>query len=94
MPWSQVRTQSGSPSHPGNPALDIESTALHPAPGQAGGWWHVWLSGDSPDLQITPGPIQPAPSQAWNTIPAKVLTDARHLGCLQSLHPKNTGPSH
>lgn len=66
-----------------------------PAPGQAGGWWHLWFSGDSPNLQVTPGPLQPVLSQAWSSIPAKVLMDAGHLGHLQSLHPSaNTGPSH
>lgn len=53
----------------------------------------MWLSGDSPNLQVTPGPIQSVLSQAWNNIPVKVLTDAGHLGCLQSLHPKIQGPA-
>lgn len=46
----------------------------------------MWLSGDSPDLQVTPDPIQPALSQAWSNIPVKVLMDAGHLGYLQSFH--------
>lgn len=53
----------------------------------------MWLSGDSPKLQVTPGPIQPALSQAWSNIPAKLLLDARHLGCLQFLHLKIQGPA-
>lgn len=36
-PWNQVKAQPGSPCHPGNPALDIGSTAQHQARQEAGG---------------------------------------------------------
>lgn len=55
---------------------------------------YVALRGQpQPSGHPRPHPACPVLSQAWNNIPVKVLTDAGHLGCLQSLHPKIQGPA-
>lgn len=58
-PRCHVRAQPGSSRHPRSPALDAwPSTLQHSASGQAVSWQHTWLLGDSPILQVTPGPAQ------------------------------------
>lgn len=58
-PQCHVRPQLGSLRHPGTPALDTrQSTLRHPASAWAVSWQCTWLLGDSPILQVTPGPAQ------------------------------------
>lgn len=58
-PQGHVRPQLGSLRHPGTTALDMRrSTLQHPASAWAGSWQCTWLLGDSPILQVTPGPAQ------------------------------------